>query len=342
MKESLQTLCELFIEYRGTIKSVFKMDSEYLYPACADIFLAMGRAPEEELLSDCRRMVKNSVGIFSDFRGNVLMPLVCMLAASDDPQTKWERTQDNFAVLKEEFWSSGYLALAALLLTDTTQSEQVPKTAARAKAIYRRMKQEHPFLTGQEDSVFAVMLARSVRSDGQLIADMEECYRLLDARFPKSDGLQSASHLFALTDRAPKEKVERMLALYDAVSERCGKYGKYYELSTLAALSLEQAPVEELADDVADVDAFLAEQKGYRSIFGLDRKTRTMHAALLAATNRSAAAMRDMRNAPPETDLAMAAAQQTALAMLAAQQAAMCAMIAASSASSAAAAGSSH
>ena len=74
------------------------------------------------------------------------------------------------------------------------------------------------------------------------------------------------------------------------------------------------------------LDGYLARQKGYKGLFGLDRRTRTMHAAmLLSLPDRSAG----------EPSVVNVAVQQATLAMIAAQQALMCAVIASSAASSA-------
>ncbi len=325
MNDSLQALALRFIEDRDAIRAAFRLESEYMYPVCAQIFLMADRPVDREQLERCKALVKESTGIFSNFRGNIQLPLLCMLAAGDEPEDRWARTQRCYALLKETFFGSTYLALAALLLVDTVKEADVPALAARGKALYQRMKKEHPFLTGQEDSVFALLLAQCRRSDDELIEDMEACYQLLDQRFPKGDGLQTTSHVLALSEASPEEKVDRMLTLFDAITAAGGKYGKDRQLPILAALSLSREDVDDLARGIMDLDGVLAQQKGYKGIFGLDRRTRIMHAAMLLSLPDR------------EADLMNAAAQQTTLAMIAAQQALMCAVVASSAASSAAA-----
>ncbi len=325
MNKTPQELVIRFIETRDAIRAAFRWESEYIYPACAHIFLAADRAVDRERLERCKAMVKSTTGPFSSFRGNIKLPLICMLAAGDEPEARWEGTERTYGLLKEAFFSSEYLALAALILSEEVPETDIPALAARGKGLYQRMRKEHPFLTGQEDSVFALLLAQSERSDDELIDDMEACYRLLDERFPKGNGLQSASHVLALSQEAPEEKARRLIALFDAIEAGGGKYGKDRQLPILAALSLGEGPVEDLSRGILDLDGLLARQKGYRGIFSLDRRTRTMHAAMLLS-------LPDRR-----PDLVNAAAQQTTLALIAAQQALMCAVVASSVASSAAA-----
>ncbi len=226
MNPALQDLTVRYLEAREAVKSAFRMENDYSFPVAANLYVAANRPVDEQRLLDCKRLIKQDAGIFSNFRSSVLVPLACKLALSDDPQSRWDRTQTNYTILKDFFSRSEYLALAAMLLTDSASDADVPALAARGKALYRRMRTEHPFLTGQEDSVFAVLLAQSDRTDDALIEDMEACYRLLDGRFPKGDGLQSASHVLAMTDGTPERKAGRMIALYDAICNAGGKYGK--------------------------------------------------------------------------------------------------------------------
>ena len=101
MTEHPQALVDRFVQARDAIRAAFRMESDYMYPVCASVFLAADRPVEPEELDRCKRLVKESVGIFSNFRGNIKLPLICMLAAGDDPEDRWEKTQRAYALLKE-------------------------------------------------------------------------------------------------------------------------------------------------------------------------------------------------------------------------------------------------
>ncbi len=290
MNKTPQELVDRFIETRDAVRAAFRMENEYIYPVCAQIFLAADKPVEIEQLERCKALVKSSTSVFSSFRGNVKLPLLCMLAAGDDPEERWDRTRRYYALLKESFYGSEYLALGAMLLSDAVQEEDVPALAARGKGLYQRMKKEHPFLTGQEDSVFALLLSQSARSDDELIEDME---------------------------------------IFNAIEEAGGKYGKDWQLPILAALSLGQRFQEDLARELLEIDALLSKRKGYKGVFGLDKRARSMHAAMLLSLQHEAEPKQPV-------ELVGAAAQQATLAIIAAQQALMCAVVASSAASSAA------
>ncbi len=320
MRETLQELCSRFIEARDVIKHTFKWDSSYIPPVCANLFCAKGALPDANRLLTCRDLINRNTGVFSSFRGHIRVPLACMLSMEDDPAGKFDRALDVYGQLREHFHGSDYLALAAFLLTDFDCTDE---RIARGKRIYRLMKEEHPFLTSSADSIFAVMMAWSEQSDEELIADMEACYRLLKERFHDSDCVQTMTHVLAMEKGNPDAKCEKVFTLYDTILQQGGKYGKHHEMATLAALAMLNAAPDALARDMMDADAFLARQKGY-GFWGIDRKTRLMHAAMIVSDEY-------MPRGAVDT-----AALTGTVAMIIAQQMAMCAVIASTAASSAA------
>ena len=325
MTGDLQRICERFIENRDRVKAAFKWDSSLIYPACANLFCAVGKEADADRLAACRQLIKEHTGIFSNFRGNVRPALICMLSMEEDAESKLSRVLDTYQLLKQEFWGSSYLALVAYFLTDLAGEADAAAYAARGRTLYRRMKKEHPFLTSEEDSVFAVMMAVSEKSDDALIEDMEACYQLLKRRFHSANAVQTASHVLALADGTPEEKAGRVIELYDALLRAGSKYGRDYELAVLAALAIQRAEISQLADDITEADAFLAGQPGY-GFFGAGRRARLMHAAMIASDSRAPAIHVD------------AAAMTGTLAMIAAQQTALCATMAGASAAASAAA----
>jgi len=323
MRESLTKKCESFIRNRDVIKANFKWDSVYIVPVCASELTGKNIEADSDRLLQCKKLVDENTGVFSNFRGNVKLPIITKLAQDDYPAQKLENTKKIYEILKKYFWGSQYLTLVATILADMVYVDEADRYASRGKKIYELMKKEHPFLTSGEDGVFAVLMAFSEKEDSELIADMEACYDILKGQFSSSNSVQSLSHVLALSDGTPEEKCKKVFALNQELKNSGRKYGTYYELAVLGAVSLVSDDIKALAEDVLNVDGFLANQKGY-GFFGIDKKTRLMHAAMLVASDYS-------KEGNTET-----AAITGTLAMVAAQQAAMCAVIASSAAAASA------
>lgn len=283
MKQELQKLCEEFIANREEVKKVFKTELDSVYPICANIFLSHAKKADKERISECRQFIKDNTGVLNNFRGSLYAPCACLLACSDDPAGKMAQAADNYKLLKEYFFGSDELVLASMLLTDMATPETARAKAERGRTLYNMMKEKHRFLTGHEDSIFAVMLAFSEKSNEAVIAETERCMEILSGMASK-DYLQTAAQVLAMSDKPAEEKCARFMALFEAVRGAGMKYGKDYELSVLASLSVSDIPIPQLVQDISEINDYLGEQKGYGGLFGADKRTRLMHAAMLTAT----------------------------------------------------------
>ena len=282
MKESLQKLCNDFVSNYTEVAKAFMLESSDIYPVCANILCSHGCLPDAEQLKQSRKVNDKHTGVFSNFRGNIRPFLASMLALGNDPEKRMELAKEYYTLLKQEFSGSEYLALAAFILTDLADRQQVQERLTRSKEIYKRMKKEHPFLTSSDDSVFAVLLAFSDKPIDDLIADIEESYSVLKKHFSIGDDLQTVSHVLSLTDGSPQEKAQRLIDLYNALKEAGVEYGNKYQLGALAALSLTDSEIPSLEDDIREVDAFLKEQKG-RGLSNIEAKQRAMNAAMIVS-----------------------------------------------------------
>lgn len=322
MKPSLNAICESFIASRDTIRNDFMWDNGYIIHVCAANLAAKGIAADSGKMAACKKLVNENTGIFSNFRGNVKLPVITYLAASENPEEKLEKSKKIYEVLKSYFYGSEYLAYVSLVLADMIELDEAGEIAARSIRIYDLMRKEHPFLTGSEDSVFAVLLAFSEKSDEQLIGEMERVYTYFKRKFD-SNAAQSVSHVLSLTDGDADAKCKRVEFIWDSLKNAGRKYSKYYEVAALAAFSLNEFDLSEAVDDILEVDKFLETQKGY-GVFSIDKGTRLMHAVMLVSADYAG------------NTVSGTTAVATTLAMVAAQQAAMCAVIASSAAVTAA------
>lgn len=330
MTEELRKLCELFVHNRDEIKSGFGWESTYMYPLCASIYTQKRMDADVRRMKECKGLLKQMAGIFSNFRGISQLAVITLLSVNGQPQEQLNNALQVYDLLKKEFFGSDYLTIAALMLSEMSEPERYQETVSRTRRIYDLMKAEHPFLTSSQDSVFAALLALSEYSDQQLLTEMERCYEALKPHFFSSNAVQSLSHVLALAEGSAAVKCRRTMELFDSLKQQGYKYGTNEELATLGVLGLLETDIRTLAGEIMEVDDYLKIQKGFGA-FGIGSKQRLMYAGILVASEYTGA------------DQAMnAAAIQSTVSIVVAQQAAMCAAITASSAASAAANSSSN
>lgn len=325
MRETLSVICENFIDNRDRIKAAFSWDSAYIHPVCAAIFTDRRQLADVERMKCCRDILKGETGVFSNFRGTAKLAMISMMAVDSNPGEKLRKSLLVYDSLKQHFFSGQYLPVASMMIADMVPESRYGEIAARTRHIYDLMKQEHPFLTSGEDSVFAALLALSDLTDEQVVQETEACYQLLKPEFFSGNAVQSLSHVLALGDGFAEEKYRRVMELYYGLRDKGYRYGTDYELASLGVLALLPVELSRVMEDMMEADDFLAGQKGY-SILGLGRKQRLMHAGMLVSSDY----IGDSGNQTMHS-----AAIGGTISLIAAQQAAMCAAIAASSAAAA-------
>ncbi len=320
MDTFLSARCALFTENRDAVSRAFRWESGYLYPLVAAIYALDGASADMTRIRECRRLLKDSFGAFSDFRGTAMLPLAAMLARSGDPMTRLDAARRMHEALRREFPGSAFLPVAAMALTDLASDADCPALAARTRKLYLGIRRAHPFLTSQEDVTTAALLALSARDDETLLSDTEACYALLKPYFAfGGNSVQTISHILALDERRTEEKCDRALRLFEGLRSQSMNLRRGYELPALGTLALSEAEESALIADAADIDGYLAGQKGFGA-FGLGKTQRHMYAVLLTPRQEHACAA--------------AAAVSGVVATIIAQQAAICAAIAASTAAS--------
>lgn len=325
MRDSLRILCNDFIQNRDTIKRTLGWESSYLYPVCAAMFTDKRKQATEAALRQSRDILKMQTGIFSNFRSTSKLAMITMMAIDGDPEKKLKNALQVYGLLKEHFWTSDFLPMASMVITDMTEPEQYKEVAAKTRRIYNLLKNEHPFLTSSEDSIFATLLTLSDMTDAQIVNETERCYQLLKPEFFSGNAVQSLSHVLALCEGTPENKCHRTMQLYNGLKARGCRYGTGYELATLGVLAMLPVELDQIIQDIIDVDRFLCGQSGY-GIFGVGKNQRMMHAGMLVTS--------DYMDQNKNHAMSSAAISST-ISLIVAQQTATCAAIAASSAAAA-------
>lgn len=323
MNERTLARCKNLIKNKETMKSAFAWEDGLTHLACAGIFINKEQTANEEMLLQCKDILKRNTGIFSNFKSTAKPMIVAMLAANENPQLLMERGLKVYDLLKEEFMSSVYLPIAAMIIAQYAGETRYAELAQRTRRIYKQMRAEHPFLTSGEDSTFCALMALLDKPDEVLLGDAEECYKILKNDFFSSNAVQSLSHVLAMCDGEPKIKCQRTMELFQKLKEAGHKYGTSYELPTLGVLAMADGNQDEIVAEMAEIDQWLSEQKGFGFFSSISAKQRLMYAGMIA--------QQDYIN----DKMMQSAAVNGVISLTVAQQAAMCAAITASAATTA-------
>lgn len=281
MNPELKEKCDLLVENRKVIAKAFAWDASFMSLASATLFTSNGLTADSEKLKECMEIIKAKTNIFSEFRGNVRIPLICKMALSDDPEKYFENVEALYELLNQGKWlGNEYKIMAAITICDHAEEREYELFVNRTNEIYSQMKQNHKWLTTDEDIPFAAMLAVSGLDIDKLIEEMELDYNILKGKFHDSNAVQSLSHVLALDEKPAEVKCAKVEAIFDELKAIKHTYGTGYELATLGTLTMLDMPEKELAEFIAEADDYLKRQKGFGD-FVLGTKARRLYAAQL-------------------------------------------------------------
>lgn len=282
--------CELLLRNREAMRVAFPWDAGKIHVCCAALYTMRGREANPASVKASLALLKQRMGAFSEFRGTARNVLVCLMELSGDPQDMLERAAQVYALLRQEFFSSAYLPVAAMTIAQHAQPVRYAELAHRTRALYERMRKEHPFLTSSEDTGLCALLALSQEEDEVLLSRMEEAYTVLRQRFSYANAVQSLSHVLTLLPGDTKEKCARLADCYDAFRMNGNRWGRDYELPVLGVLCEDPRPFSDLVQETVACSDYLKGRKGFGFFSDITRPQRLMFAGLLTRQNDPAAA----------------------------------------------------
>ncbi|MEO2205523.1 DUF4003 family protein [Paenibacillus pabuli] len=263
MEQQHAARVELFVSNVQLIKKSFKWQNPMMHRLAALLYAAENKTADGEAIRQSHDLMKQNTNLFSVFRGNSAISIAAMLSLTTDQESKMADTLHVYDLMKQiKFRTSDFLAAAAYQIAAQATPDQFQYTVERAKAFYDQMKAKHRFLTGQDDYIFAAMLALSDLDVESGVARLEQLYRELKPEFSPGNSVQALTQVLVLGDDNP-ESSARVLALQEAFRKRSIRLDKTYTLSSLGVLSLLPVNQDTLVDQVQETVDWLREQKGF-------------------------------------------------------------------------------
>ncbi len=332
MKEMVQRRCDLLVENWKQIHKSFMLENGLIMMVAASAFTEKDQTADAEFLKECRKILRKKQGAFSEFRGNNELIVASRMALSGNPEGYIDNVIEVYKKLQHgKFWDSTYRALAAMVICDSGRFNEADVIIEKTNAIMKGMKSAHPFLTSDEDTCFAVLLAMTDKSVDDILSELEEIYQFLKKSFTLHDNaVYSLSQVLTTYEGNYALKREKAINLFEAFKAAGAKYGKDYELASLGILIDVQGNIEETVSEIAEISEYLKGQKGF-GMLDMGKQTRLMFATMIYTQEHVS-----------DDHKAEASVVSAAVARVVAEQIAMFIAIMAATASASSAASSSH
>lgn len=281
MNIDLKCKCELLVNNRDAMHEIFPWDSGSMMLAGSSFFVGLNLEADIDRLKTCEEILKLKSGLFSSYRGNIRMPLLCKMTVAENPEQYFEDVDSIVQQMKSLKWiETDYKILAAMTLRDHLDMDDISSVTEKMIALYQGMKEKHPWLTSGEDVPFAAILAVSGMDTEALMMEMENCYKELSKTFRDRNAVQSLSHILAIDPVDTQTKCKKVETMFDILKENKHKYGTGPELTVLGTLSMLDLTAEQAAREIMEADDYLKSKKGFGA-FRMGDTVRRMYAALM-------------------------------------------------------------
>jgi PP-loop superfamily ATP-utilizing enzyme len=324
MNTELKAKVDLMIENFEELKRELTWDSNLLKHFCAMMYATRGKKVNADKLKEIKKYISQETSVISEYRGNNKLIIAALLSFEEDYKNFFENMLEVHKKMKTEgFKYSAYLPLAVYTIAKNVAREDLDYKIQRMHEFYKKMKENHFWLTSADDYVFAAVLAVTELEVDVTMQKVEECYKVLNEDgFYKGNDLQTLSHIIALGEEATEAKCTKAALLYNKIKEqKCSL--KYTGLATLGVLTLIASDEDKLVNDIKEVYDFIYTKSGY-GMWSLEKYTRT----ILAANLVSDFYVDEMKKGVMQITLA----NSINAILIAQQQAACCAAAAAASA----------
>ncbi len=288
MNASLQHRCDLLLDNYRIMSERETFGSSYELLAAAGLYMAADRLADPEQLAAARKIIKSSVGIFSDFRGVMEYVLRAKMAMTDDPQGYFDTLRNVYDQVKNGLFATSFDVIAAMILTDTGSADHTA-LAEDMKTVYKEMQKMHKFLTSEADRPFAALMATSGKQPEAVAARAEAIFQSLKGRLRVStDTRQTIANILALYDRPDGEMCDRICELNTLLRNARRSFGSDTYASILGILADTDLSAEELGSRLFEAEDYLRNSKPFKGIFGASTGSRRMMAALCVMSDCNA------------------------------------------------------
>lgn len=282
MDDLMRQKIDLMAENFEVLKKAFPWDYDALKHFGALISMTNNNPVDVYKIKSILDYIKSSQGLFSSFRGNNAFIFALLLHPLDDYKIGFQQTLKVFNDLKTIGFKDGtYLPIAAYTIASRCEESSYRLAYERMNAFYTSMKENHFWLTSQDDYILAALLSTTDYQLHETARGIESCYQTLHQThgFYKGNELQSLSHILALGEEEVAVKCKRASDLNQYLIERKCKLN-HYGLSSLGVLTLVSEHPEQIADEVLTVKDYLYQRPGY-GFWSIDHTLRTILSAAI-------------------------------------------------------------
>jgi len=285
MNSDVKNMLDQVVEDRKLLKRkmIWEIDTSAMSTLAAFLFASAGRRVDIERYAECKKYFKKNVNIFSEFRGIAEVIVITKMCLSENYEEYLDGLKVVYKKLRciHKLTVSPFMVLAAINIYEAGGVEGADENIAKLEAVYKEMKSEHFWLTGDEDRPFLAMMVSRNMDCSAFSKDVSACYEGSKKMILSKESMHTASQIMALSAKDTDAKVADLKATIDALKAHKVKGLKSILMPLAAVLGLIDESPEAKAVKIKEIYDYLNKQPGFKWYIG--RTRRSMYSILAYA-----------------------------------------------------------
>lgn len=277
MNTETQNLLDQIVADRIKLKKkmIWEADSDAMATLSAFLFASDGKVADIDRYVECKEYFKKNVNIFSEMRGLSQVIVITKMCLSDNYEEYLAGAMEVYKKLRKihKLTASPYMVMAALNIYEGGGVENADANIEKLENVYKEMKADHFWLTGDEDRPFLGMLVSRNVDVSAISSEVSRCYEASKKLSFSKEAMHTASQIMSLSGKSVDEKASDLKETMEALKEHNIKGMKHELMPMAAALGLINASPVEKAVSIKENYDYLKTQKGFKWYIGNTQRT---------------------------------------------------------------------
>lgn len=277
MNTNTRNLLDQIVEDMNLLKKkmVFEADSYALATISAFLFASAGKRADIDKYVECKKYLKKNVSVLSEMRGIAEAIVITKMCLANDYEEYLSGVMAVYKKLRKlhKLTASAYMVMAAVNIYEGGGMDKADANIEKLETVYKEMKAEHFWLTGDEDRPFIAMMVSRDMNIAAISSEISECYEACRKMSLSKEAMHTASQILSLSGRSVEAKVADMSETMTALKKYKVRGMKSDLMPMAAALGFVNAGPEEKAKEIREIYDYLKTQKGFKWYIGARQRS---------------------------------------------------------------------
>lgn len=277
MNTRTQYLLDQIVEDMNLLKKkmLWETDPRAMATISAFLFASAGKRADVDRYVECKKYLKKHVNVFSEIRGIAQTIVITKMCLAPDYEAYLSGVLGVYKKLRKlhKLTASAYMVMAAINIYEGGGAENADANIEKLETVYKEMKADHFWLTGDEDRPFIAMIVSRNIGIAAISSEISACYEACRKMSFSKEAMHTASQIMSLSGRSVEAKVTDMVDTVKALKAHKLRGFKANLMPVAAALGIVNAAPEEKARDIKEIYDYLKTQKGFKWYIGGPQRT---------------------------------------------------------------------